>query len=267
MKPPVMVVIALILVGSVAAYFYWGQNQLKSEPVVVQALPPPLLPPEPEKMRQVIDVSPGMPPLPALAESDNFILDALAGLIGNKSLTKLFHTEKIIRNIVATIDSLTTSHISMRVMPVEPAPGRFITSGKEDSLIISTKNAARYMPYVKISESINAQKLVGLYIRLYPLFQQAYEELGYPNKYFNDRLIQTIDNLLDTPIIKEPIRLVQPNVLYLYADPDLENRSIGQKILMRTGNENELIIKSKLREIKQELILHMHEKKVEGAGL
>lgn len=27
------------------------------------------------------------------------------------------------------------------------------------------------------------------YVRLYPLFQKAYVELGYPNGYFNDRLI------------------------------------------------------------------------------
>jgi len=35
---------------------------------------------------------------------------------------------------------------------------------------------------------------------------------------------------------------------------------------MRTGGKNEAIIKARLREIKQELMLHMHEKKVESAG-
>ena len=113
---------------------------------------------------------------------------------------------------------------------------------------------------------INSKKLVELYIRVYPLFQRAYEQLGYPNKYFNDLLIQTLDNLLDTPTIKEPVKPVQPNVLYLFADPDLEEQSSGRKILMRTGSRNEAIIKSKLREIRQELLLHTHEKNMDGAG-
>ena len=179
---------------------------------------------------------------------------------------KFFHTERIIHNIVATIDNLPRRRAPMSVMPVERAPGKFITAGKEDNLTISPKNAARYTPYVKIAEAIDAKKLVELYVRLYPLFQQAYEELGYPKKYFNDRLIVALDDLLAAPDIKEPVRLVQPSVYYLFADPDLEGRSIGQRILMRIGSKNEAIIKGKLREIKQELTLHVHEKKVESAG-
>ncbi len=265
MNKNILIAVAVVIFGALAAYFYWQHSQPKPEPVHVEAPPTPLPPPKPE-VRQVIEAPPAPSPLPTLADSDSFMLDALAGLIGNKSLMKLFHTERIIHNIVATIDNLPRSHISMNVMPVERAPGMFVTAGTESDLTISPKNAARYTPYVKIAEAINARKLVELYVRLYPLFQQAYEELGYPKKYFNDRLIETLDNLLGTPAIKEPVKLVQPHVLYQFADPDLEERSIGQRILMRTGSQNEAKIKSKLREIKQELLLHMHEKKVGSAG-
>jgi len=117
---------------------------------------------------------------------------------------------------------------------------------------------------VKIAELVNAQKLVEVYVRLYPLFQQAYEELGYPNKYFNDRLLMVLNHLLVAPDLKEPVKLVQPSVFYVYADPDLEARSAGQKILMRMGSKNEAIVKAKLREIKQQVMLHMHDKKVNG---
>lgn len=266
MKKNILIVVTVIILGSLATYLYWPHSKPKSVPVQVQA-PPPLPPPPPPKpeVRQVIEAPPAPPPLPALADSDRFMLDALAGLVGNKSLMKFFHTERIIRNIVATIDNLPYRRAPMSVMPVERAPGKFITAGTESDPTISPKNAARYTPYVRIAEAIDAKKLVGLYVRLYPLFQQAYEELGYPKKYFNDRLIVAIDNLLAAPDIKEPVRLVQPNVFYKYADPNLEGRSIGQRILMRTGGKNEAIIKAKLREFKQELLLHMREKKVESA--
>ena len=83
-------------------------------------------------------------------------------------------------------------------------------------------------------EAVEAKRLVAAYVRLYPLFQTAYQELGYPNGYFNDRLVQAIDDLLAAPDIAAP-RLVQPKVLYEFADADLEERSAGQKIMLRMG--------------------------------
>lgn len=262
-KSILIAVVAVFMLGGLATYFYWTHSQPKPEPAEVQALPSP--PPAPE-VRQMIEASPAPHPLPALADSDNFMLDALAGLVNNKSLMKLFHAKRIIHNIVATIDNLPRRRAPMSVMPLEQAPGKFATAGDESGLTISPKNAVRYTPYVRIAEAIDANKLVELYVRLYPLFQQAYEGLGYPKKYFNDRLMVVLDDLLAAPDIKEPVKLVQPGVLYLFADPDLEGRSIGQRILMRTGSKNGAIVKGKLREIKQELMLHLHEKKVEGAG-
>jgi hypothetical protein len=52
----------------------------------------------------------------------------------------------------------------------------------------------RYAAYVKAAESIDTQRLVGFYVRLYPPFQQAHVEPGYPRGYFNDRLIAVIDH-------------------------------------------------------------------------
>jgi hypothetical protein len=89
---------------------------------------------------------------------------------------------------------------------------------------------------------------------VYPLFQQSYEDLGYPGKYFNDRLVQVIDHLLQAPEVTGPIRLVQPKVMFQYADPSLENSSAGQKLLIRMGPANERIIKQKLREFRAEIV-------------
>ncbi len=269
MKRNIWIAVAAVVVfaGVLAGYFYWQHSQPKPEPVQVQAPPPPPPPPPKPEVRQVLEAPPAPPPLPALAESDKFMLDALAGLVSNKALMRFFHTERIIRNFVATVDNLPRRRAPMSVMPVERAPGKFVTAGTESDPTISPKNAARYNHYARIAKAIDAKRLVELYVRLYPLFQQAYEELGYPKRYFNDRLIVALDDLIATPDIKDPVRLVQPNVLYQYADPDLERRSSGQRILMRIGSRNEAAIKAKLREIKQELLLHMHEMKVERAGV
>jgi hypothetical protein len=93
-----------------------------------------------------------------------------------------------------------------------------------------------------------------VYEHLYPLFQQSYEDLGYPGKYFNDRLVEVIDSLLQTPEVTAPVTLVQPKVFYEFADQDLEARPTGQKLLIRMGPANERTIKAKLREFRAEIV-------------
>ncbi|MGC2165795.1 MAG: DUF3014 domain-containing protein, partial [Gallionella sp.] len=151
----------------------------------------------------------------------------------------------------------------MKVMPVEPADGTFMVDESADEVVISERNAVRYKRYVNFADAVDAEELVALYIRLYPLFQQAYEELGYPDKYFNDRLLVALDDMLAAPNINEPVNVVRPNVFYLYTTAELEERSIGQRILMRTGSRNEKKLKAKLQAIRQALQRRMHNKKIE----
>jgi hypothetical protein len=88
------------------------------------------------------------------------------------------------------------------------------------------------------------------YFHFYPLFQSAYQSLGYPNGYFNDRLVQVIDSLLATPNPSGPIELTRPNVLYTFADPSLEALPAGQKLLLRMGPDNAAVVKGKLKELR-----------------
>jgi hypothetical protein len=85
------------------------------------------------------------------------------------------------------------------------------------------------------------------------LFQQAYEELGYPGAYFNDRLVHAIDHLLATPEIAGDLALKQPRVLYEFADPQLEMLSAGQKAMLRIGPDNARRVKAKLRALRAEI--------------
>ena len=138
-------------------------------------------------------------------------------------------------------------------MPLNSVPGAFVTAGAGDGRTLAPANATRYAPYVRAMEAVPARALVSSYVQAYPLFQRAYEELGYPGKYFNDRLLEAIDDLLAAPETTAPVKLMQPKVLYEFADPDLETRSAGQKIMIRMGTDNALRVKAKLREIRQEL--------------
>ena len=123
-------------------------------------------------------------------------------------------------------------------------------TGPEGGQSIAAENAARYTAAVKLVEATDPQALSAAYFRVYPLLQQAYVDLGYPNAYFNNRLVEVIDHLLETPDVKAPLQVVQPNVFYEFADPQLEALSSGQKALLRIGPENAAIVKKKLRELR-----------------
>jgi Protein of unknown function (DUF3014) len=247
--------IAAVLIAIAAAAFYLWQRQSAS--TLVPAVPPaqpaaPQANAESGIQHPVGARSEPSPALPALAESDAAVREALAPLFGS-AFDALFRPQELIRNIVATIDNLPRKQVALRVMPVKPVPGSFRVTGADGGVAIAADNAARYTPYVRVMEAVDSTKLVALYVRLYPLFQQAYTELGYPSRYFNDRVFEVIDHLLATPEPPGTVALVQPKVLYDYADPALADLSAGQKILLRMGPENEAKVKAKLSEIKRAL--------------
>ena len=60
--------------------------------------------------------------------------------------------------------------------------------------------------------------------------------------------------MLAAPEPKLPVYVSQPRIMFEFVDPDLEELSAGQKILVRVGIDNELRLKAKLREIRKSLV-------------
>ena len=253
----------MIAAVALAAYLLWRGTRAP-EPAPVASAPPaasvasePTPAPVPGTPRYPIEsVTPQAAmetPLPDVADSDPSLQDALASLFAGAPLDRIFYMEQIVPRFVATIDNLPRQTVALSRMAVKPIGGTPDTAQADGRILIRADNATRYQPYLKVMEQVDTQKLVQAYVRYYPLFQKAYQELGYPNGYFNDRLVEVIDHLLAAPDVPAPIALVQPKVLYEFADPSLESRSAGQKILMRMGPVNEARVKAKLRDVRRAL--------------
>ena len=191
--------------------------------------------------------------LPTLANSDSLMRESLVELIGRKAFDDFIVPDRLIPRIVATVDNLPRRSTPRRLMPLHPVSGPFITAGAGEQTALDPTNYRRYAPYVRVLEAAPANTVVSLYVQTYPLFQRAYEELGYGSGYFNDRLVEAIDDLLAAPEVNGPVGLMQPKVFYEFTDPDLETRSAGQKMLIRMGAENARRVKAKLAEIRQAL--------------
>jgi len=187
---------------------------------------------------------------------------ALVDLFGRKAVLSMFQTQDVARRFVATVDNLGRSHAPVAVWPVNPTAGRLVVEKKDVGEVIGADNGLRYTPFVLLIETVDLPKAVATYARLYPVFQQAYEDIGFPKRYFNDRLVAVIDQLIATPDVNEPLKirlpqingplqLERPWVLYEFEDPALQSLSAGQKILLRMGPVNERRMKSKLVEVRR----------------
>jgi hypothetical protein len=222
---PMIAVAAVVVVAGLGAAYYWHSRSTQSAqaPVAAQQTPPP---------------------------SEPAMKDALGELAGSEAVMQYLVPDSIIRHIVVTIDNLPRQKVAVTKRPAVSPAGTFLADGDELHATINPSNFARYQPMVAVVNKLDMQQLSQVYLRFYPLFQHVYQDLGYPNGYFNDRLVQVIDSLLATPQPAGPIELTRPNVMYVYADPALEARPAGQKLLLRMGPENAAVIKAKLLELR-----------------
>ncbi|HEY4646455.1 MAG TPA: DUF3014 domain-containing protein [Steroidobacteraceae bacterium] len=254
MKQEVLWVLGAVALVALGALFYFQRQQAALEQqgdVNVQA--PAATEGEAQIQNPVPAGEAGEAPLPALNESDAAVRESLVGLLGEDAVAQFLVPKDVVRHFVVTIDNLSRKKVAVNMRPVTATPGEFATAGEGDNVTLDPANYARYTPLVQIIGATDSKQVAALYTRFYPLLQQAYENLGYPSAYFNDRLVEVIDHLLETPEINGPIKLVQPRVYFEFADPALESRSAGQKLLIRMGNENAAVIKAKLTELRAEV--------------
>ena len=256
--------IILILLGLAAWYFLSSTEPVVEEPPPVAAVQEEKPAPAPEPVEEPM---PEEPPLPDLAESDPAALESLSDMVGPEAVAQYVAQEAVISRFVATVDALSGRQVPPVIQSVQGPGGDFQATADEqpDSIIldevgdpipqyvVDPVNYQRYTPYVEMLEAVDAQQAVAEFRSNQPLFEEAFAQLGYKDGDFEQRLRAVIDELLATPEVSPPVRLIKPEAYYLFADKDLESLSAGQKMLIRMGPENAARVKSKLTEIRAAL--------------
>lgn len=256
MNKPIIALAAAVAVAGLGVWYYFGRQRAPA-PAPVAAPASALAPASPPIRHPVPAASSAAggtaASLPALDDSDAALRSALGGLIGADAVKSWLAGSDLIRRTVVTVDNLARAKVPADRRPVPGPSGAFLAQGDPQHATIDPRNYARYTPMVDVIQNLDMHALANVYFRFYPLFESAYRDLGYPDGYFNDRLIDVIDLLLATPQPQGPIALVQPNVQYQFADPKLEALPAGQKILIRMGPDNATAVKAKLSELRAAL--------------
>ena len=190
--------------------------------------------------------------LPRLDESDQLIRDGVVSLTRHEGVNAWLSPDELIRKVVVFVDNVANGRIVKQAVSVMTPLDEFKVREISEKVYI-VDDYSRYDTVTSILTSIDAKRLAELYVLLKPLFKEAYGELGYPNANFDDTIFRAIGRLLETPVLTESPRLVQPVVMYEYEEERLENLSSAQKQLLRMGPNNTQAIQNKLSEIAIEL--------------
>lgn len=285
--------IAFIILVIIAIGIAWQFTGDKSEPVVidepvliveaipetVEVLPEPII--ETPEVIAVVEkvIEPIENPLPLLDESDDWLKIKLPEITWRKELLKLIIDEDMIRRFVVFTDNFAQGIIAYEHSPFILPNAKF--SPEKDSVSFqkvvkeseetssnsslqatpqlkqnvwqwNENSSRRFSLYVDLLRSMDSESLVQWYSEIKPLIDEAYGELGYEDD-FTNTLQDAITRVLDMELPKSSMALIRPSVMYQFAEPELEALPDTDKLLLRLGRDNLLVMKSVLLELHEKL--------------
>lgn len=187
--------------------------------------------------------------LPPLSQSDDLMRINLKNFSGQPVFQKWLSHPDIIRRLVAITDAIARGEIPPPALTYLHPEDPFKVVKKDNQIIADPENYSRHNSLISLFVSIDTGGIKVFYDRIYPLLEEAYSELGYPEKRFEDTLIQAFEVILNTPVVRSPVFLEQRVLSYSFLDPRLENLLPVQKMMVRMGPGNTLRIQKKCREI------------------
>ena len=164
--------------------------------------------------------------------------------------TRPVRSEHLIRDLVVFLHNLSDGAVIRESATIAPPDARFSTQTVDDQLYIDERTYRRYDEVVEWFGGLDSQTVVAMYRDFEPLFEQAFGEIAHPDESFEEQLLSAIDMLLATPEPDGLLALSDDQVMYTFADPELEQLPAAQKQMLRLGLENQRRVKRKLREIR-----------------
>ena len=240
----VFAVVLAVIIGLTAFWFLGRESEettAQSESVVEMPQPREITPPAP--------VEPEPSGLPELNDSDVFIRNLVATLSAHPGLTEWLVSEDLIRRFVVTVDNIADGRNPAQHLSFMRPPQRFSVSGVEPTMRVDPHSYRRYHHHAQIIDSLDTAGVAQLFMKLEPLINEAYSELGYPDTPFRATLERAITHLQETPVVDGPPRLKLGAAFYEYVDERLDSLTPVQKQFLGMGRDNVQTVQGKLRAI------------------
>jgi hypothetical protein len=192
--------------------------------------------------------------LPSLEDSDPLVRGQLEAAGAGPELDRLGQKQNLIQQATGLIDGFSRGLVLRKLLPVDPPKEAFGVLEQGEQTVMDPAGYSRYDDYAEAIATLDTSVLVGSFHTLRPLYEQAYGQLGLNPDDFDNALIRTLDRVIATPEIEQPIPLTRKSVMYQFADPQLEQLSAVQKQLLRMGPDNLRRIKEQARALRAGLL-------------
>jgi hypothetical protein len=177
--------------------------------------------------------------LPPLDQMDAFLRPLLSALSSRPELAQWLATDDLVRQLASALNQTAGGSSPARDFKVIAPAKPFVAAGRGRSRTIDPAGYRRYDGLVETVTAIDASSVAKIYRTIQPRLNEAYRSMGNPNGDVDRALQQTLEILLDTPVVKDPIRLTEGDGAgWVYADDELEELAPTQKQLLRMGSAN-----------------------------
>jgi hypothetical protein len=177
--------------------------------------------------------------LPPLDQMDAFLRPLLSALSSRPELAKWLATDDLVRQLAMAINQASQGDSPARDFKVIAPGSPFRAAGRGGRRMIDPASYRRYDGLVETLTSMDATAAAKVYTTIRPRLNEAYQGLGNQGRSVEPALQQTIDMLLDTPVVKDPVALIETGAAgWAYEDPELEDLTPTQKQLLRMGPAN-----------------------------
>jgi hypothetical protein len=240
--------LAVVILGGIGAWVMTATEEEIRVPAEVAPIeaPPPVAPADPlETVEPVVEndllqeapvaEEPGWV-LPPLNQSDAFVREQLAAL---GAPARWSEQEELVRRFSVLLENASRGDYPRRQLQAFPLSAPFGVIERGGRFFVDPVNYARYEGWFGALESIDPVAAARLLAFLEPLIDASLAELG-TGATVRPLLAAGLRVVLDTPILTEPPELVRPNVLYKFADPELESAPALARLLLRSGPSNVL---------------------------
>lgn len=244
-KLPTPVIIGLVVAGILACsvFIYFQFQKLPS------TTPPPLATDAPDfEPAPVAEPTSTDPETPDLEGSDEFLRTIASRVSEHPRFTAwIAENSGLVRRFVAAVDNVARGESPRAHLGFLAPQGSFRASEDANGFTIDPRSFGRYDILTEVVISLETAEAIRVYDQLEPLFDEAYRELGYPDKSFTPTFLTALDHVLETPIPPDDIALERRLKSYHYEDPNLESLSDAQKHYLRFGADNIRQLHAKLR--------------------
>jgi hypothetical protein len=177
--------------------------------------------------------------LPPLDRMDDYLRPLLSALSSRPELARWLATDDLVRQLAMALDQASAGNSPARDFKVVKPSTPFTISSRGGKRTIDTAGYHRYDGLVTTVTSIDASKVAQIYKTIRPRLNEAYQGLGHADGNVDQALQRTLDLLIDTPVVKDPIVIREGGGAgWAYDDGDLESLMPAQKQLLRMGSAN-----------------------------